>query len=102
MIRQLAHVCFYTGDLPAIVEFYSGTLKFPIHFTPWFKSLAQSTDRDEAAMLIVLMRTKAAEGNPEQRTILANTLDRVLAPTGHCTIEFSDHVPVGQIAWVCH
>jgi catechol 2,3-dioxygenase-like lactoylglutathione lyase family enzyme len=33
MIRQLAHACFYTGDIGAMVDFYSAKLKLPIQFT---------------------------------------------------------------------
>ncbi len=33
MIRQLAHLCFFTDDLPAMIDFYNKTLGLKIKFT---------------------------------------------------------------------
>ena len=33
MIRQLAHVCFFTDQLDAMVTFYRDGLGFPVKFT---------------------------------------------------------------------
>ncbi|OGJ94142.1 MAG: glyoxalase [Candidatus Raymondbacteria bacterium RifOxyC12_full_50_8] len=33
MIRQMAHICFYTKNIDAMVDFYSKKLSMPIKFT---------------------------------------------------------------------
>jgi len=33
MIKQLAHLCFFTNQLPAMIAFYRDVLGFPVKFT---------------------------------------------------------------------